>query len=75
MVIEQRKPPKEPRLKPILLKSNGVLWDIQMKKPIPCAQGEFDNCQGQCQWFSIDEKNVARCQNSPLGKITPPEKK
>ena len=75
MVIEQRKPPKEPKLIPVLLKSNGTLWDIQKNKPIACPLGEFDNCRGKCQWFSIDEQNIARCQNSPLGKITPPNKK
>jgi len=75
MVIEQKKPAKEPRMNPVYLKSNGTLWDLQKKKPVVCVQGEFDNCRGKCQWFSIDEKNIAHCQNSPLGKITPPETK
>lgn len=52
----------------------GVLREVDSKKPISCLLDPYDNCHGRCQWLSIDEEEIAKCQTAVIGKVvSPPE--
>ncbi|KPK76378.1 MAG: hypothetical protein AMJ79_06785 [Phycisphaerae bacterium SM23_30] len=70
MVLKRKEPLKQSRLKPLLIKPDGALWDVEKKTHIACVLDLYDNCFGRCRWLSIDENQIARCQNTILGKIS-----
>ena len=75
MILEREKPVKGRPLRAVIIKSDGKIWDVELKAPIACLLGDFEGCFGRCKWFSIDEDRIAKCQDTPIGKVDSSVKK
>ena len=74
MVLKEKLPAKQKRLRKIIIKPDGVLWDVEKNSPLACAMDLYENCFGRCRWLSIDENKIARCQDNTIGKLIAYEK-
>ena len=67
--MKRKKATKLQSIRPIAIKSDGTMWDIEASMNVSCLLGEYDCCFGHCQWLSVDDDGTAKCQQMVIGKV------
>ena len=75
MAVKRKKVQEKKVLRELIIKAEGILWDVKADGPIPCPLGPYDDCFGRCEWLSIGDDGIAKCQETVLGKLQPEEPK
>ena len=69
MATKSRKKNKANQLREIIINQQGVLCELETDQPISCLVGEEKTCMSRCNWLSLDETGIAKCQELVIGKL------